>query len=147
MNELAGAARFGWAGHPNAPLRGRMLDPRHFEFRGGAARPLSSLNRDMDIKPTRVVSWWATGVSVGGPARQACLRHEHAARYPLIPPGLWLPAKSIAELAGGRPSEPGHRRVGRRTLDPAHFDFRGGGDVPRATPTRAGDPNGSWSGE
>jgi hypothetical protein len=101
----------------------------------------------MDKKQwSRVGPWWTADIVVEGPVRQACLRHEHAARYPLIPPGLWLPAKPIAGLLSGRPRDAGHCPPGRRTLDPAHFRFRGGGDGPRAAPARATDRNGSWKG-
>lgn len=147
LNQLAGAARLGWTGRPEE-LRGRMLDPRHFEFRGGSLRPPSRQARTMDTaQGSPVAPWWAAGISVEDSVRQVCLRHEHAARYPLIPAGLWLPARPIAGLLAGRSLEPGHHPAGRRTLDPAHFQFRGGGDVPRATPTRATDRNGPRSGE
>src|SRR5689334_1679404 len=143
MNELAGAARLGWSGRPGDTVRGRMLDLRHFEFRGGSARPSARQTRAMDVEQwQRVASWWAAGISVEGPVRQVCLRHEHAERYPLIPPGLWLPAKPIAGLLAGKPRESRPPAAGYRTLDPAHFLFRGGADVPRATPTRATDRNG-----
>lgn len=147
MNELVGAARLGWTGRPEEMVRGRMLDPRHFEFRGGSVRPPSRQTRDMDTRPwSRVAPWWTAEIVVEGSVRQACLRHEHAARYPLIPPGLWLPAKPIAGLLAGRLRDPGHYPAGRRTLDPEHFRFRGGRDVPRAAPARATDLNGSWVG-
>jgi hypothetical protein len=148
MNQLAGAARLGCTSHPEEPVRGRMLDRRHFEFRGGSPRPPSRHTRSTDTEQWRQVApWWAAGISVTGSGRQACLRPEHAARYPLIPAGLWLPAKPIAGLLASRAREPGHHRAGRRTLDSAHFQFRGGGDEPRATPTRITDRNGSWRGE
>jgi hypothetical protein len=146
MNQLVGVARLGWTGHPEDLVRSRMLDRRHFEFRGGSVRPPSQTARAMDTEPRERVGWWAAGIARKGSVRQTCLRHEHAARYPLIPPGLWLPAKPIAGLVAARAREPGHP-AGRRTLDPAHFQFRGGGGQPRATSLRATDPNSSSNGE
>jgi hypothetical protein len=148
INDLAAAARLGWTGRPDQLVRGRMLDPRHFEFRGGSVRPPGRQMRAMDKEHSRrIAPWWAAGIAVEDSVRQACLRHEHAARYPLIPPGLWLPAKPIAGLLAGRSREPCHDSAGRRPLDPAHFRFRGGGDVPRATLTRATDRSISWRGQ
>jgi hypothetical protein len=147
MNELVGSARLGWSGRPGELLRGRMLDPRHFEFRGGGVRPPARQTRAMDTDQwKRVTPWWAAGISGEGGVRQACLRHEHAERYPLIPPGLWLPAKPIAGLLAGKTPEPRHQAAERRPLDPAHFLFRGGVDEPRAAPTRATDRNDAWRG-
>jgi len=140
MNELACAARLGWSGCQEKLVRGRMLDPRHFEFRGGSVRPASGQMRTMDTeKVKRDATWWAAGISMEGPARQARLRREHAARYPLIPPGLWLPAKAVADLLAGPPRKLYHQPADRRTLDPAHFQFRGGVHMGRADNTRATD--------
>ena len=147
VNELAAAARLGGTGGAREVVRGRMLDPRHFDFRGGAVRPSGRHTRIMDTHQWRRTGpWWATGIAVQGPVRQACLRPEHAAHYPEIPPGLWFPAQALAGLLAGEPNQERHR-ADRRMLDPAHFQFRGGVNVARATYTRATDPNGSLSAE
>ena len=69
------------------------------------------------------------------PLRQARLRNEYAAWYPLIPVSIWMPAQSVArtvarQLLGNRE---GHCwilaprwAVGPRILDDRHFLFRGG---------------------
>ena len=148
MNELVGAARLGWTWPSGEPLRGRMLDPRHFEFRGGSVRPPSRQTRAMDTQHWRgSPSWWAAGVTEQTSVRQACLRPEYAGRYPLIPPGLWFPAKAMARLLAGEVHEQLNRQADRRALDPTHFQFRGGGNVNRPGYTRATDRSESWSAE
>ena len=67
-----------------------------------------------------------------GPAeREVCLRPEHAAEHPEIPPGRWLPARQVAECIVRRAAAARHLDIHRRTLDPAHFEFRGGSPVAR----------------
>lgn len=67
--------------------------------------------------------------------RQARLRNEYAAWYPLIPVNVWVPARSVArtvahQLVGDREDHcwtlAPRWAVGPRILDNRHFTFRGG---------------------
>jgi hypothetical protein len=68
------------------------------------------------------------------PARWACLRVEHAARYPGLDAGVWYPAQSVADyFSAWLLRHPGTVAAGHtRLLETEHFDFRGG--VPREAP-------------
>ncbi len=77
--------------------------------------------------------------------RQARLRNEYAAWYPLIPVNVWVPAKSVArtvahQLVGDREAHcwilAPRWAVGPRILDNRHFIFRGGEQ--RTSDTRIG---------
>lgn len=64
--------------------------------------------------------------------REARLRPEYADLYPELTPGQWEPAARIAEVVLARyllqrmTDAPGDR-----TLDEAHFEFRGGAEPDR----------------
>jgi hypothetical protein len=58
--------------------------------------------------------------------REVRLRPEHAAEHPEIPPGLWLSARTVAQSIVRRAATARELSVHRRTLDPGHFEFRGG---------------------
>jgi hypothetical protein len=58
--------------------------------------------------------------------REARLLPEHAEVYPEIPPGLWLLAAEVAALLVQRASAARRLSIHQRTLDPEHFEFRGG---------------------
>jgi hypothetical protein len=75
--------------------------------------------------------------------REVCLRPAYARLYPDVPAGRWLPATDVAELLVRRGQEARRARVYRRTLDPTHFQFRGGlsPDRPADAHPRATDEN------
>jgi hypothetical protein len=75
------------------------------------------------------------------------LRPAYAELYAEIPPGLWLPARQAAELIVRRASAARHLSTHQRTLDPKHFEFRGGAPEPRreAARTRRTDQPGLGS--
>lgn len=58
--------------------------------------------------------------------REVRLRREHAAEHPEIPPGLWLSARTVAASIVRRAAAARQLDIHRRTLDPEHFEFRGG---------------------
>jgi hypothetical protein len=58
--------------------------------------------------------------------REVRLRPEYAAAHPEIPADLWLSARSVAESIVRRAAAARRLAIHRRTLDPAHFEFRGG---------------------
>jgi len=66
--------------------------------------------------------------------REARLRPEFAALYPGLTPGRWEPAARIAEavLANVLLHEIGEAPLPDRTLNEAHFEFRGGAEAERA---------------
>lgn len=47
--------------------------------------------------------------------------------YPEIPAGEWLSATHVAELLAQRARAARGLNIHQRTLDPRHFEFRGGG--------------------
>ena len=63
--------------------------------------------------------------------REARLRPEFAALYPGLTPGQWEPAARIAEavLANLLLHEIGEAPLPDRTLNEAHFEFRGGAEA------------------
>ena len=75
--------------------------------------------------------------------RQARLKPEYAATYPPLEPGEWIPAAvASARMLLWQTRQAGVSGPGQRTLDPRHFEFRGGAadePEPRATGTRFGD--------
>jgi len=74
--------------------------------------------------------------------RQARLRPEFADLYPPIEPAEWIPAAvASARMLLWQTRQPGAASLGRRTLDPRHFEFRGGspGGAERLPGTRFGD--------
>jgi hypothetical protein len=59
--------------------------------------------------------------------RQARLKAEFADRYPPLESGVWIPAAvASARMQLWQTSRPGASGPAQRTLDPRHFDFRGG---------------------
>jgi hypothetical protein len=75
--------------------------------------------------------------------RQARLRPEFAELYPPLEPGEWMPAAvASARVLLWQTRQPGAGQLGQRTLDPQHFDFRGGppdSGEPRTQGTRFAD--------
>jgi hypothetical protein len=63
-----------------------------------------------------------------GSPREARLRPEHAALYPGVPAGLWIPAATLAQqlLSGMVSRTRTPARIDARLMDDAHFEFRGG---------------------
>ena len=68
------------------------------------------------------------------PPREARLRPEFADRYPGVDPEVWYIAATLAEHLLARFLRDGEagRTPPERIMDPAHFDFRGETNVPRA---------------
>ena len=54
------------------------------------------------------------------------VRPEFAGRYPELAADVWLPAREFAEVMVARASQARRHGLRRRTLDPRHFEFRGG---------------------
>ena len=61
-----------------------------------------------------------------GGTREVRLRALAADLYPEIAAGVWLPARHVAELLTQRARAARGLNVQHRTLDPRHFEFRGG---------------------
>jgi hypothetical protein len=61
-----------------------------------------------------------------GGTREVRLRPFVAALYPEITPDVWLPARDVAEMLTLRARAARGLNVHQRTLDPRHFEFRGG---------------------
>lgn len=72
--------------------------------------------------------------SSDAPVREGRLLPEHAALYPGIPAGVWMPAATLAKhLLQGMVAPGGTEpRINARLLDDAHFEFRGGAPQSRA---------------
>ena len=58
--------------------------------------------------------------------REARLRPEYAAVYAEIPTGLWMAATDLADIIVRRAQVARALSLHQRTLDPRHFEFRGG---------------------
>ena len=75
--------------------------------------------------------------------RQARLKPQFADTYPPLQPGEWIPAAvASARMLLWQTRQPGASGLAQRTLDPGHFDFRGGPSEepePRTAGTRLGD--------
>jgi hypothetical protein len=75
--------------------------------------------------------------------RQARLKPEFADLYPPLEADEWIPAAvASARMLLWQTRQPGATGLAERTLDPQHFDFRGGpaaGESPRTAGTRFGD--------
>lgn len=67
--------------------------------------------------------------------REVRLRLLVADLYPEIAADTWLPARQVAELLAQRARAARGLNIHQRTLDPRHFEFRGGG--PEARPANA----------
>ena len=68
--------------------------------------------------------------------REVRLRPSVAALYPEITPDVWLPARQVAEMLTTRARVARGLNVQQRTLDPRHFEFRGGGTESRPANAR-----------
>jgi hypothetical protein len=81
--------------------------------------------------------------------REARLRSEYAEVYAELPTGLWMAATEVAAVIVGRAQVARALSLYQRTLEPRHFEFRGGPptvrpanartrrtDVPGGDPTR-----------
>ena len=58
--------------------------------------------------------------------REVRLRPFVADLYPEVTAGVWLPARRVAELLAQRARAARGLNIHQRTLDPRHFEFRGG---------------------
>ena len=76
--------------------------------------------------------------------REVRVRPRYAELYPDLPADAWVPARTFAELMVRRASTARSLGIHRRTLDPRHFEFRGGAaeSRPRNARTRRTDPSG-----
>ena len=54
------------------------------------------------------------------------VRSQYAARYPELAMDVWISAREFAEVMVARASQARRESLHRRTLDPRHFEFRGG---------------------
>ena len=68
--------------------------------------------------------------------REVRVRPEFAGLYPELAPGVWVGAAELAELIVQRASAARRMSIHRRTLDPDHFEFRGGEPDRRAPGAR-----------
>jgi hypothetical protein len=79
--------------------------------------------------------------------REARLKPEFAELYPPLDADQWIPAAvASARMLLWQTRQSGTSTLGQRTLDPRHFEFRGGvadPDVARHPGTRFGDHEGS----
>lgn len=75
--------------------------------------------------------------------RECRLRPEYAEVYEEIPAGVWIPAHELAAVLVRRASAARRLGVHGRTMDPAHFEFRGGSPIrqERTVRTRRGEPS------
>ena len=75
--------------------------------------------------------------------REARLKPEFAELYPPLDADQWMPASvASARILLWQTRQQGSSRLGQRTLDPRHFEFRGGvadADADRHPGTRFGD--------
>jgi hypothetical protein len=80
--------------------------------------------------------------------REARLKPEFAELYPPLDPDEWLPAAvASARVLLWQARQRGAFSLGQRTLDPRHFEFRGGvadAESPRHQGTRFGDHETDW---
>ena len=60
------------------------------------------------------------------PEREVRVRREYAELYPELAVGAWVPARLFAEMMVLRARAARGVGLQRRTLDPRHFEFRGG---------------------
>ena len=58
--------------------------------------------------------------------REVRLRALVADLYPEIEAGVWLPARQVAETLTQRARAARGLNIHQRTIDPRHFEFRGG---------------------
>jgi hypothetical protein len=82
-------------------------------------------------------------IASGNSQRQARLRAEYAEQYPGLQPGVWFAAVSVSELLIARArTRRGTRDFAQRSLNPRHFEFRGGlnGESRSSLKSRASDP-------
>ena len=58
--------------------------------------------------------------------REARLRPEFASRYPVLQPGVWMPASDLGRKLLLWHLTAGLMPEGERLMDEEHFEFRGG---------------------
>jgi hypothetical protein len=61
-----------------------------------------------------------------GPDREVRVRAEYAGLYPELAVDVWVPSRLFAEMMVLRARTARGVGLHRRTLDPRHFEFRGG---------------------
>jgi hypothetical protein len=109
---------------------------------GGALRPDRGWSAGAAPRPP-------PGTTLVTGRREARLRREYAEVYAELPTGLWIAAAEVAEVIVRRAQAARALSIHQRTLDPRHFEFRGGPptvrpanartrrtDVPGGDPTR-----------
>jgi hypothetical protein len=69
--------------------------------------------------------------------RECRLRAEFAHLYEELTPDVWVPAREWAEQLVARARKARLLSIHQRTLDPNHFEFRGGGALPRPPGARS----------
>ena len=65
-------------------------------------------------------------MSESGSAREVRLRPVATDLYPELKADVWLPAREVAERLTQRARAARGLNIHQRTLDPRHFEFRGG---------------------
>jgi hypothetical protein len=70
------------------------------------------------------------------PEREVRVRPEYSAQYPELAADAWVPAREFAEVMVRRARTARGQSLHRRTLDPRHFEFRGGRAETRPPHTR-----------
>lgn len=68
--------------------------------------------------------------------REVRLRPEYATLYPEVAADTWMPARAVAEAVVRLAGAARRLSIYRRTLDPKHFEFRGGAEEQRAAEAR-----------
>lgn len=58
--------------------------------------------------------------------REVRVRREYAKLYPELPVDTWVAAREFADVIVLRARKARSLSIHRRTLDPNHFEFRGG---------------------
>ena len=71
-----------------------------------------------------------------GPERQVRVRPAYAGLYPELAADAWVPAREFAQVMVLRARTARGQSLQRRTLDPRHFEFRGGRAEARPPGTR-----------
>lgn len=69
--------------------------------------------------------------------REARLRPGYAEVYAELPAGRWMAAADVADIIVRRAQAARALSIHQRTLDPRHFEFRGGPPETRPTSARS----------
>jgi hypothetical protein len=92
--------------------------------------PLPTAGMRMPMQPSDKLStraWRSSSrTDTAAPPREIRLKPEFAAIYEGVEPGVWLPARVLAEQVIARVHKQRALGVYSRTFDSRHFEFRGG---------------------